>query len=105
MDGQAVVVALPAEIDVTNSDEVLATLTRSLTPGVSVVIADMTATVFCDTSGVRALVTAHQDAAARDAELRFAIPEGESVRRVLELTGIIRVLPVYASLDEARWGS
>jgi anti-sigma B factor antagonist len=95
------IVVLPAEIDVTNSGQVLAVLTGALTPGVPLVIADMTSTVFCDTSGVRALVEANNRAETGNIGFRLAIPPTGSVRRVLELTGIIRVLPVYPSLDEA----
>ena len=96
-----VIVVLPAEIDVTNAGEVLAALAGAFAPGVSLVIADMTSTIFCDTSGVRALVEAHDRAITDDIGFRLAIrPEG-SVRRVLELTGIIRVLPVYLGMDEA----
>jgi anti-sigma B factor antagonist len=95
------IVVLPAEIDVTNSEQVLAQLAAALTPGVPLVIADMTSTVFCDTSGVRTLVEANNRAQTDNIGFRIAIPPGGSVRRVLELTGIIRVLPVYLGLDEA----
>lgn len=96
-----VIVVLPAEIDVTNSEQVLAQLAAALVPGTPLVIADMTSTAFCDTSGVRALVEANDQAETGNVGFRIAIsPEG-SVRRVLELTGIIRVLPVFMGLDEA----
>jgi anti-sigma B factor antagonist len=96
-----VIVVLPAEIDVTNAAQVLAKLAAALVPGVSLVIADMTCTVFCDTSGVRALVDAYDRAITDDIGFRLAIPPEGSVRRVLELTGIIRMLPVYLGMDEA----
>ena len=95
------VVVLPAEIDVTNSELAFGLLAAALAPGVPMVIADLTATSFCDTSGVRALVQAHEQAVARGAQLRLAVPQGGSVRRVLELTGLGRVLNVYPGLDEA----
>jgi anti-sigma B factor antagonist len=106
MDEQAartmpVVVVLPAEIDVTNSPQVYAQLTAVLAPGVATVIADMTATVFCDSSGVHALMRAYESAAARDIQLRLAVSANTSVRRVLELIGASRVVPVHASLQEA----
>jgi anti-sigma B factor antagonist len=96
-----VIVVLPAEIDVTNCDQVFSQLISAFGPGVSFVIADMTATMFCDTSGVRTLLEAHNRAETGNIRFRVAIPPGGSVRRVLELTGIIRVLPVYQGLDEA----
>jgi anti-anti-sigma regulatory factor len=52
------VVVLPVEIDVTNSQQVHDLLLEALVPGVDVVIADMTSTSFCDSSGVHALVFA-----------------------------------------------
>lgn len=44
------VVSLPGEIDVTNAAGVLALITAALAPGVTVVIADLTATRFCDSA-------------------------------------------------------
>ena len=55
-----VVVVPPAEIDVTNSELVHQRIVAALTPGVDVVIADMTSTTFCDSSGVHAVVFAHE---------------------------------------------
>jgi anti-sigma B factor antagonist len=96
-----VVVVLPAEIDVTNSELVHDKLVAALTPGVGVVVADMTSTSFCDSSGVHAVIFANEAAAARGIQMRIAVsPEG-SVRRVLQLIGVASVVPVYPSLAEA----
>lgn len=96
-----VVVVLPAEIDVTNSEVAFGLLFAALAPGVGLVVGDLTATSFCDTSGIRALARAQEEAEARETRLRLAIPPGGSVRRVLELTGVIHLLDVYPGLDEA----
>jgi len=96
-----VVVVLPAEIDVTNSELVHDKLVAALAPGVGVVVADMTSTSFCDSSGVHAVVFANETAVARGVQMRIAVsPEG-SVRRVLQLIGVAGVVPVYPSLAEA----
>jgi anti-sigma B factor antagonist len=96
-----VVVELPAEIDVTNSEQVYQQLVAVLALGVDTVVADMTATVFCDSSGVHAIMHAYETAGARDVQLRLAVSPGTSVRRVLELIGVGRLLPVYPTLEEA----
>ena len=96
-----VVVVLPPEIDVTNSEEVYQQLAEALTPGVKTVIADMMATVFCDSSGVHAIMHAHESAAAREVRMLLAVSPSTSVRRVLELIGVGRLMPVYPSLQEA----
>jgi anti-sigma B factor antagonist len=96
-----VVVTLPAEIDMTNAEETSGELTTVFGSGASLVIADMAGTVFCDTAGLRALLRAQAAADARGVALRFVIPPDGLVRRALELTGFVRVLPVYASAAEA----
>ena len=96
-----VVVVLPAEIDVTNSEQVYEQLLAALAPGVSTVVADLTSTVFCDSSGVHAIMHAYESAAARDVRMRLAVSPATSVRRVLELIGVGRLMPVYPNLAEA----
>jgi anti-sigma B factor antagonist len=95
-----VVVTLPAEIDMANADGVGEQLRSAFTPGVAIVIADMTSTVFCDSSGMRSLGLAYRCAADHDAQLRLAAPDTK-VRQVLKLTGLDRLLPVYPSLGAA----
>jgi anti-anti-sigma regulatory factor len=71
---------------------------------VTEVIADLTTTRFCDSSGVRHLLLAHERASASEVQLRFAVPSDCPMRRVLELTGVHRVLAVYPTLAEAVTG-
>jgi anti-sigma B factor antagonist len=96
-----VVVVLPTEIDATNSEQVHDQLVAALAPGVDVVIADMTSTSFCDSSGVHALVFAHEVGVTRGIQLRLAVQRDGSVPRVLQLIGVGRVLSIYSSLAEA----
>jgi anti-sigma B factor antagonist len=95
------VVSLPAEIDVTNADEVLALVTGVLADGVTVIIADLTTTSFCDSAGLRHLLMAHRQAGRAGVQLRLVIPPGSPVRRVTELTGISRFVAVYPTLKLA----
>jgi anti-sigma B factor antagonist len=96
-----VIVELPPEIDVTNSEQVLDRLVAALAPGVEVVIADLTTPSFCDSSGVRALVHARERAAAGNVRLQLAVPRESPVHRVLELRGIGGLMSLYPSLQEA----
>jgi anti-sigma B factor antagonist len=100
LGARRVVVALPAEIDLDNADQIGRQLGAALAPGVAMVIADMTATSFCDTSGVRMLVLAHKGAAACHAELRVVIPSA-NVLGVLAIMKVDRVLRIYPSLEDA----
>ena len=94
------IVSLPAEIDVTNAERVDAELRAAVRPGVTVVIADMTHTTYCASSGIRHLVLANDHAAACAAELRLAV-QSDAVLRVLELLGVDRMLRIYPSLGDA----
>ncbi len=96
----APVVTLAAEIDSTNCDQAAAVLALALYPGVSVVVADMTRTTFCDSSAVRALVQAHNRAASQGIELRLVV-NSDAVLRVLELTGLTSTLRLYPDIDAA----
>jgi anti-sigma B factor antagonist len=96
-----VIVTLPAEIDMANDRGVLQQLGCALASGAPVVVADMSGTRFCDSMGLRALVLAHQQAAAHHAELRLVITSAE-VLRVMAITQLDTVLRIYPSLDAAQ---
>jgi anti-sigma B factor antagonist len=98
------VVSLPAEIDVTNAGEILTLVTDVLAPGVTIVIADLTGTRFCDSAGLRHLLLAHRQAARAGVRLRLVIPPDGPVGRIAELTGISRYLAVYPTVQLAACG-
>jgi anti-sigma B factor antagonist len=60
----------------------------------------MTATRFCDSSGISLLVRAHQQAAASRTELRLVVAY-PAVLRALTLGGLDQLLPIYPSLSQA----
>ncbi len=98
------VVMLPAEIDLTNAECACERFDAAVASGAPVVIADFTATTFCDCSSLRRLVDVQHRAAACGVRLRLAIPPGSPVRRLAKLTGLDARLPVYPSLGEtAAW--
>jgi anti-anti-sigma factor len=97
------VVALPAEIDMATAAAIGEQVAAALAPGVHAVIADMTATTFCDSAGISMLIRAKKRAAVRGAELRLLLP-CPNVLRVLKIQGVDAVLPVYDSLEQAQAG-
>ena len=101
--GEVATVRCPAEIDLTNAESLLAELTAAMGNGATVLIADMSATTFCDSAGVAALVHAHQKAVANQARLRIAT-QSQAVQRVLSLTGVDTLIPVFPTPDKAQAG-
>src|SRR5689334_12979834 len=90
-------IRLPAEIDATNAGRIGEQLHSAIASGAATVIADMTATTFCDSSGARELLLAHHKAAESGTELQIVMPSA-AVRRIFQLTGLDQVLAIYASL-------
>jgi anti-anti-sigma regulatory factor len=99
-----VVVRLPAEIDITSREQSYDRLYAALCSGAKVVIADFTATAFCDCGALRRLVSAQRRAAARDAQLRLVIRPGSAVSRIAALMEVDRMVPVYPSIGLAAAG-
>lgn len=100
--GTPAVVALPAEIDLTNIARAYTELGAAISSGAAVVIADFSATVFCDVAVIRRLLELHQLAAARQIELRLVVPLGGGpLRRLLDLIGPAQPLPIWSSLGAA----
>ena len=97
----AVIVALPAEIDQGNADQAYDQLYAAFAAGAPVVIADFTASIFCDCSALRRLLAVQRQAAAQNSQLRIVAPPGGPVLRVLEITGLGQLLQVYPSAYHA----
>jgi anti-anti-sigma regulatory factor len=81
-----VVVAMPAEIDIANAEQVRASLVAAIRSGARLVIADMRGTVFCDVRGARAIIGAG-DAAAAAGGLLHVEGAGRLPLKVLTLLG------------------
>ena len=101
LSGAFAVVALPGQIDLTSQDRAYDQLCAAFASGAAVVVADFTATTFCDCSAMRRLLAAQHHAAARQAQLLLAIPPGGAVRRLADLLGVHRRVPVYPGVREA----
>jgi anti-sigma B factor antagonist len=98
------VVTFPAEIDMATADAIGEQVAAALAPGVHAVIADMTATTFCDSAGITMLIRAQKRATAHGAELRLLL-RCPNVVRVLKIQGVDAVLPIYHNLEEALAGA
>jgi anti-sigma B factor antagonist len=93
-------VVLPAEIDVTNAAQVGEELRSAFRDGVTAVVADLTRTTYCDSSGARMLLQAGDRATASHGELRLVLPPGP-VLRALQIMGLDRLLRIYPTLITA----
>lgn len=89
--GGTTVVAAAGELDVAHTDELTAALREALAQGP--VRLDLDGLTFMDSSGVRLLDTLLRDVDANGRTLTLAPALQPAVRRVLELTGMLALLP------------
>jgi anti-sigma B factor antagonist len=94
------VVAAPEEIDITNAPDLRSALLQAAADGSGTLVADMSRTRFCDSSGLHTLLAAHQRAQAEGGELLLVIGSA-AVLRIFALTTIDRMIPNFTTLDEA----
>jgi anti-sigma B factor antagonist len=93
------VITPPVEVDHLNAAELLAALYSAADDHV-VIVVDMTATEFCDSSGLAALVAAFKRARAEGGDLRLVMG-APLVRKIFKQTGVDRYLKAYESLPAA----
>jgi len=89
------------EVDISTTPRVRSQLVSLLNDGDPHLIVDLEGVCFLDSSGLGALVTALKLARSRSGELRLVCERQRSVRKVLEVTGLERVLDRYDSVEAA----
>jgi anti-sigma B factor antagonist len=100
-DGEVCVVRVAGEVDVYTSPSLKVALTDAMGDGCRIVIADLGGVPFIDSSGLGVLVGALRRAREAGGEMRL-VSERDAVVKILRITGLDRVFPLYATLDEAR---
>jgi anti-sigma B factor antagonist len=94
------VLEVKGEVDLYTSPQLRDKVTELIEQGQSRLVIDLTDVGFMDSSGLGVLVTALKRARERDGALALVCPEG-SVHKVLTITGLDRVFPIYGSVGEA----
>ena len=99
--GEATVLAVSGELDLASSATLEEAIARA--GGPSLLVLDLRAVDFMDSSGLAVLVKAHQR--TQEAGQRFGvINDSAQVQRLLTLTGVDERINVAASLDELLGG-
>jgi anti-sigma B factor antagonist len=94
------VVTTPDEIDIGNAGQLREALLSAAASGRSVVIVDMSGTEFCDSTGLNVLLRARKQADEDGSQVRLVVG-GSAVRRILTVSGVGSMFPVYDSLSQA----
>ena len=102
--GKTQLFALHGSLDIATSPGLRAALLEvAEDPGHQIVV-DLSQLEFLDSTGLGALIGAHKRAGEKGGSLRLVAQEGQ-ILRLLRITGLLDVLAVYPTIDDALAGS
>jgi anti-anti-sigma factor len=95
-----VVIAVAGELDMATAPQLQAHITEQLERGHNRLVFDLAEVSFCDSTGLSVFVRAENSVDETGGAVRLAAPQ-RGVRRILEVSGLVEVLPTYQTVDEA----
>lgn len=98
--GAVTCVGLPSRVDVTNAKHLVDLVRAEMAEGHVQLILDLSQTVTIDSTALGAIVQVFKKIREADGTLCMAAV-GEGVRRVLAITRVDRIFPLFASVEEA----
>ncbi|WP_103337811.1 STAS domain-containing protein [Amycolatopsis sp. CA-126428] len=96
----ALVLAVAGEVDLLTAAQLTDAVTAALARLPPVLVIDLAAVTFLDSSGLSVLAQAHADG-GRDTIVRVVAVEESMAHRAISLTGMHQLLPVFASTVDA----
>lgn len=99
--GTLCLVRVHGEIDLSNAHEVSSAIGLVMGQEARRLVVDLSDITYLDSAGVALLLRLAERLRARRRELHVVVPPGSPVRRVLHFTGLPRVIPVDARLEDA----
>jgi anti-anti-sigma factor len=94
------VVSMLGDCDLEVADDLESTLSTAAAGGATRIVVDLREATMVDSSALHALLAGRERAAEAGAELTV-VCDRPSIVRVLELTGIDRLIPIQATLEQA----
>lgn len=101
-DGEVLTARITGEIDLSNASELEETIVDAVPNTALGMVVDLSGVGYLDSAGVRMLVHLVERFRWRQQVMRAAAPDGSRVRGVLSMAGADGVIPVDATVAEAR---
>lgn len=101
-DGEVLTARISGEIDLSNAAELEATIVDAVPNTALGMVVDLSGVEYLDSAGLRMLVHLVERFRWRQQVMRAAAPDGSRVRGVLSMAGADGVIPVDATVTEAR---
>ncbi|MBQ0987039.1 STAS domain-containing protein [Streptomyces sp. F63] len=99
-DGPLALLRVEGELDLETAPALRSRGLELVDTGRRHLVLDLAPVPFCDSSGLNAFINLLRYAGERDGSLTLAAPP-HSLSRLLDLTGVGRLIPVHASADDA----
>jgi len=103
-DDETQVFELQGSLDIATSPTVRAALLDAAERGQHRLVVDLSGLDFIDSTGLGALIGGQRRARENGGEVRLVAREGQ-ILRLLRITGLLTVFPVYRTLEDALAGS
>jgi len=94
------VVSVYGELDVATSPTLRERLISLVGEGSACLVLDLEGVDFLDSTGLGTIVSALKRARTHDGDLRLVCTQSR-IRRLFEITGLDKAVPLHASLDDA----
>jgi anti-anti-sigma factor len=101
-DGEVLTARITGEIDLSNASEFEETIVDAVPNTALGMVVDLSGVEYLDSAGIRMLVHLVERFRWRQQVMRAAVPDGSRVRGVLSMAGADGVIPVDATVTEAR---
>jgi anti-anti-sigma factor len=101
-DGDVLTARITGEIDLSNASELEETIVDAVPNTALGMVVDLSGVEYLDSAGVRMLMHLVERFRWRQQVMRAAAPDGSRVRGVLSMAGADGVIPVDATVTEAR---
>src|SRR5215210_5074870 len=95
------VIALRGELDLATAPRLCVRIDGARRAGARRVLVDLTATEFCDSTGLRALIGSRQELAVQGGRMAVTAPEDGAVGRLFALAGAHELLEIHADTPAA----
>jgi anti-sigma B factor antagonist len=98
--GSTSVISLAGEVDVYTAPRLRQALVDLVSQGATDIVVDMERVDFLDSTGLGVLVGGLKRVKSNDGDLRLVVTH-DRIMKIFDITGLSKVFPIHASLDEA----
>jgi anti-sigma B factor antagonist len=102
-DTDPMIISLNGELDIASASQLEERINALVAGGRNRLVVNLADLIFCDSTGIGALVRGNTACLERGGYLRLAAPN-RNITRVLAVVGLLEAFPTYQTVDAARAG-